>query len=278
MGLKITTLVENSLGENLALQAAHGLSFLIEEDDKSFLFDLGQHDLVVKNAAELGFDLSLISKVIISHNHYDHGGGLKDLINNFGPQEIIVHKDFFEEKYGIRKIKMEYLGINYTSKSLLRTGSKIQEISDDITYISDNIFIAANFKRKSSFEEVNKRFYIKRDNELVLDEFNDEIAVGIKSPKGLIILLGCSHPGVVNMLSSIIDRTGINDIYCILGGTHLVEGETERIDKTLQYIKDLDVDYLGISHCTGKKAEKIFKRELSNKFFHNSTGTTIEIM
>jgi len=277
MSIKITTLVENKLGENLALESAHGLSFLIENDDNVFLFDTAQHDLVIKNAKELGCDLSQLDNVIISHNHYDHGGGLNSLISTYGPQNIVVHKDFFKEKYGVKGIKKEYLGINYNKKKLLKTESNILEIVDDITYLSDNVFIAANFKRNTNFEKVNKRFYIKENEEMKIDYFEDEIAVGVETPKGLIILLGCSHPGVVNIISSIIEKRENDNIYCILGGTHLVEGGEERIYKTLDYIKSLDVDYLGFSHCTGKKAEKIFEQEMPNKFFHNNTGTTIQI-
>lgn len=277
MSIKITTLVENKLGENLALEAAHGLSFLIETNEQLFLFDTAQHDLVVKNAEELGYDLSQLEKVIISHNHYDHGGGLKSLISNYGSQNVVVHQDFFNKKYGIERIKQEYLGINYDRDTLIETGSEISEISKDITYITDNIFIAANFKRKTNFEKVNERFYIEKNGEMVLDYFRDEIALGIESPKGLIILLGCSHPGVVNMISSIIEKTGNDNIYCVLGGTHLVEGGEERIHKTLEYIKSLDVDYLGFSHCTGKETVKIFEQEMPNKFFNNNTGTTIQV-
>ncbi|MGM0500593.1 MAG: MBL fold metallo-hydrolase [Bacillota bacterium] len=277
MSIKITTLVENKTGENLALKSAHGLSFLIERDDELFLFDTAQHDLVVKNAKELGYDLSQLDKIIISHNHYDHGGGLKSLISNYGPQNIVVHEEFFNEKYGVEKIKQEYLGINYDRKTLVKTGSEISEISDDITYITENIFIAANFKRETNFEKVNKRFYIKDNGEMVLDYFRDEIALGIESSKGLIILLGCSHPGVVNIISSIIEKTDNENIHCILGGTHLIEGGEKRIYKTLDYIKSIDVDYLGFSHCTGEEAEKIFEQEMPNKFFHNNTGAEIEI-
>ena len=277
MSLKITTLVENSLGENLALQAAHGLSFLIEKNEKKYLFDVAQHDLAIKNARELGIDLSQLDKVIISHNHYDHGGGLKNLINTFGPQEIIVHKQFFKEKYGVDKVKMEYLGINYTEEKLLSTGSKIEKVKDDITYISEDIFIAANFNRRTNFEKANDRFYIKEGGELVVDQFQDEIALGIESAQGLIILLGCSHPGVVNMIKSITEKTGTSEVYAVLGGTHLVEGDEEQINKTIQYFKDLEVNYVGVSHCTGDKAAEQFKSVLPARFFANNTGTSIEV-
>lgn len=277
MDYKITTLVENKQGANPDLESIHGLSFLIEAKNKFYLFDTAQRDLVVKNAQKLGYDLQQLDKIIISHNHYDHGGGLKSLISNFGPQDIIVHQEFFKKKYSMRKSKKEYSGISYERDELLKTGSQLEEVTADIKYLTDNIFIAANFERKTDFEKINQRFYIRENNQMKLDYFKDEIVLGIESSKGLIILLGCSHPGIVNIISSIIEKTGNKQIYCVLGGTHLVGADKKRIYKTLDYIKRLEIDHLGFSHCTGEKAEKIFEKELPDSFFHNNTGTKIEI-
>ena len=277
MTVKITTLVEDNQGENKDLESVHGLSFLIEEDDNKYLFDLAQNDLTVKNAEKLGHDLSQLDKVIISHNHYDHAGGLKDLIANFGPQNIIIQQEFFKEKYFFNKGSYKNRGTEYSYDSLLKTGSNIEKISSDINYLSENVFTAANFERKTDFEKPNKHFYVKDKGQMRLDYFKDEIALGIKSPEGLIILLGCSHPGVVNIIASIIKRTGIDNIHCILGGTHLVKAGNERIEKTLKYIKSLDPDCLGLSHCTGQKAEEIFEKEMPQVFFHNHTGSVVEI-
>jgi 7,8-dihydropterin-6-yl-methyl-4-(beta-D-ribofuranosyl)aminobenzene 5'-phosphate synthase len=278
MSLKITTLVENEKGENSALYNAHGISFLIEDENDVFLFDTGQHDLFIKNAEELGLDLTRISNVIISHNHWDHTGGLRHLINKYGMQNIIVHETFFKEKFALEGIKLEYLGMNYNETSLLKTGSKLIKVTDDITYLNENVFIAGNFKKYNNYETINKRFYIKeKTGEFIVDEFKDEIAVGIKTNKGLVILLGCAHPGVINMIKHIICKTGIEDIYCVLGGTHLVEADDFRINKTIKVIKDMNIKYVGFSHCTGKKAISMFINELPNKFFTNNTGTSIEV-
>lgn len=276
MSIKITTLVENKKGKNKALETVHGLSFLIEKNNKQFLFDTAQGDLLIKNAAQLGLDLNQLEKVIISHNHYDHGGGLKSLITNFGPQNIVIHNEFFKEKYSISNSEPTYRSIDYNRKSLLKTGSSLEEITADIKYIGEGIFIAANFEYSNDFEKVNKRFYLKENGEMHLDYFKDEIALGIESSEALIILLGCSHPGAVNIISSIIERTG-KEIYAVLGGSHLVEAGEERISKTVDYFKELNLKYLGLSHCTGKKAEKIFAAEMPSQFFNNNTGSSLEI-
>lgn len=276
MSVKITTLVENSRGGNSALKSVHGLSFLIEKDNKFYLFDTAQGDLLVQNAKELGLDLNKLDRVIISHNHYDHGGGLKSLIANFGPQKIVVHKEFFKDKYSLKNSEKKYKSIDYDLKLLLKTDSTVKKIEADITYIDEGIFVAANFKRKNDFEKVNKRFYLQENDEMHLDYFKDEIALGIETPKGLIILLGCSHPGAVNIISAIIERTG-QDIYAVLGGTHLVEAGEDRIFNTLNYLKDLKLKYLGLSHCTGEKAEKIFAEQMPTEFFYNNTGSSLEV-
>lgn len=277
MSTKITTLVENKAGENRSLGTQHGLSYLIEKNSQLYLFDLGQNDLFLKNAKILGYDLSRVNKVFISHNHYDHGGGLRSLINSFTPRELFVHKDFFWKKYGVNSIKKEYLGSGITENALQNSGIKVKKISGKITYIDDGIFLAGDFVRETDFEKNNPRFYVKKGEEFTIDNFRDEIAVGIETPGGLILLLGCSHPGVVNMVRSTLKTTGKDKIYAILGGTHLVEGGEKRINETLNYFQSLDVDHLGFSHCTGEKAEKLFAEKMTEKFFYNNTGSMIEV-
>lgn len=277
MSLKITTLVEDSRGENLTLKNIHGLAFYVESEEKRIFFDTGQKDYVIHNANMLGLDLSKIDEIIISHNHYDHGGGLKHLINKYGPQKIIVHEKFFREKYAIKNNTFKYSGSGINEEEIRKRKCKIKKIKNNITFLSDNFFIAANFLRYNDFEKENQHFVIKKDNDYEVDRFEDEIALGIKSTKGLVIILGCSHPGPVNIINHIIKETGITDIYMILGGTHLIGGDERRIINTIEHLKKFNIDYLGLSHCTGKKAEKYLNKEFPDKFFSNHTGYSIII-
>ena len=141
--------------------------------------------------------------------------------------------------------------------------------------ITDNIYVFSNFEKTYNFETLNPNMIIKEDENYVIDSFKDEIVLGIDTEKGLLILLGCSHPGILNIVSTIAKRTD-KKIYGILGGTHLIEADEIRINKTIDVLKDLDIKLIGVSHCTGDKAIEMFRNNCDN-FFVNSTGTILNL-
>lgn len=287
--MKITTIIENSLGENKSLINEHGLSFFIEDNDKNILFDTGKSGNFVENAKKLNIDLNKTNYLVLSHAHYDHCGGVKTFLNSFTAKpELFVSTNFFKNsnKYhhsvGNQKLdfasdnnEYNYIGINFDETFIKNKNLNINYVCQDIINITDNIYIFSNFEETYKFESLNPNMIIKENENYVIDSFNDEIVLGIDTEKGILILLGCSHPGILNIVSTIAKRTN-KKIYGILGGTHLIEADETRINKTIDVLKALDIKLIGVSHCTGNKAIEMFKSNCDN-FFVNSTGTILNL-
>ncbi|QZY54429.1 MBL fold metallo-hydrolase [Crassaminicella profunda] len=276
MSIRITTLIENIRGEHLGLECEHGISFYIKTDDTAVLFDTGKSNKFIKNAEELGIDLTKVEHVVLSHGHYDHTGGFKYLVEKIGNSfDFHISKDFFDKKYGFNGLAYQFLGSNFDKRYLRKNDINTEYVTDDMVEISKGIYLFSNFKQVYEYEKINPRFYKENNNKLVVDRFEDEIVVAIETNKGLLVILGCSHPGVVNILEAIINRTG-KTIYGIVGGTHLVEADNQRIVHTLEYFEEKKIKLLGICHCTGERAIKELKK-FKEQFFYNSTGTSIII-
>lgn len=275
--IKITTLIENSVKEKSLLHSEHGLSFYIQADDINILFDTGQSGSFVENADKLNVDLKKIDYVVLSHGHYDHTGGFKRLVkekeNSF---QLITGEKFFNNKYKYDGIKYTCIGNSFDEKYLEENKISIKYINEDTFNISDNISVASNFERKTDFEKIKDRFIIKVDNNYKKDDFSDEIVLAVKLQQGLLVVLGCSHVGIVNILETLIERTDM-PIYGIIGGTHLVEADDFRVDETIKYLREKDIKLIGVSHCTGEKAVEKLKDNFKDRFLEVNTGEIIEI-
>jgi len=276
MVLKITTLIENKPGINSELYYEHGLSLYIEAGKIKILFDTGQSGDFVKNAELLKVDLSKLDYVLLSHGHYDHSGGFKKFANKFKePYKLIVGKDFFNSKYkSIDEEIYKYNGNSFDESFIDKNNILINYIKEDIYYISENIMVFSNFKSSNDFELLNQKFRIKHNEKYILDKFQDEIALAIKVDKGLVVIVGCSHVGIVNILETVMKRTNM-PIYGVIGGTHLVEADSFRLNKTIDFFKENDIKILRMSHCTGEKAVERIKLEFGERFKYNNTGNVI---
>jgi len=279
MQAKITTLIENSLGENLALQNEHGLSFFIETWGDMFppariLFDTGQSKSFIDNAGLLNIDLTKTDKVVLSHGHYDHSGGFKDFVRSFGRSyQLFTGTDFFNPKYASNNGAWEFLGNNFDRDYLEKEEINFTFVTEDKLEIAPGVYIVTNFPRTTEFEKPNERFYTFDGTDYHLDLFTDEVIIVLSTCTGLMMMLGCSHPGLVNILETVKARFD-QPMHCIIGGTHLVEADNLRLDRTIEYLEGLHVPLLGISHCTGDAAIRRLQ-ETEKRFFLNATGTSM---
>lgn len=278
MNLKIITLIEDTPGSS-KLYYEHGLSLYIEAGDIKILFDTGQSGNFIKNAEHLNIDLKNLNYVILSHGHYDHSGGFKKFTDKVKtPYKLIAGKGFFNKKYKLdEEGTYRYIGNPFDDEFINESNIQMKYIDESIYYITENIMLFSDFKRNNDFETINKKFQLKQNGKYIIDDFLDEIVLGIKTDKGLIVIVGCSHPGIVNILEAITERTGMM-IYGIVGGTHLLNSDNLRLSRTISFLKEKNIQIIGMCHCTGEKAVEEMERKFKNEFIHNHTGRIIEVI
>lgn len=275
--MKVTTLIENELGNRTDLYNEHGISVYIEAKGKNILFDTGKSGNFINNAKKLHIDLKDLDTVIISHSHYDHSGGFKRLTKEMKfKSELILGAEFFNKKYSKRRSKQhEYTGSPFDEQFLNNQNIDTRYIKEDMVEISEDILVFSNFDKDEEFENTNYVMYIEKNGEYIKDEFNDEISLAVKTDKGLVVVVGCSHVGIVNILNTIINRTG-EKIYALIGGTHMVREDDEKINKIIDYLSEKDIKVIGACHCTGKQGLTMLAQQLGDNFIPNNTGDILE--
>ena len=271
MQLKITTLCENT-ASGPGIVAEWGWSIFIESDDLNVLFDTGAGIAAVRNADKLGIDLNAIDKIVLSHAHSDHTGGLRDILTKTGGREVIAHPAIWISKYSMQNDdkKAVYRGIPFAREEL----EKFAEFNLDKkpVRISENILTTGEIPRLTDYETIESHFYTKQKDALQPDNFPDDLALICQTDKGLVIVLGCAHRGIINTVQHARKITGVDIVHMVIGGTHLYPKNDEQIDKTIQALKELNVRKIGVSHCTGFKAAMKFAEAFGDRFFMNNAG------
>ncbi len=277
MKIKLTTLSENTAGR-VGLLAEWGLSILIELDNYKVLLDTGLGISAAYNAVMLGIDLSKVDKLVISHGHRDHTGGLRHVMDTMRRQvEIIAHPDIWAPKYSRTFGQAEqYAGIPFNRDMLESLGASFR-LTCEPTWITDNIVTTGEIPMDTSYEKIDPELFVKEDGELRPDPLKDDLALIIKTVMGLIVILGCAHRGMINTLHHARRITGEERIYMVIGGTHLIRASREQLDLTIVELKELGVQKIGVCHCTGLPATAVLFQEFGDSFFFNNTGRITSI-
>ena len=276
--LKITTLSENT-ADNLDLLAEWGLSILVETGDINILMDTGQTISVGHNAEKLGIDLHKVDKIVLSHGHTDHTGGLMNVLELMGKKiEIVAHPDVLDAKYsGKQENKRKNVALPFSLQQMEKLGAKFK-LSRKPVKLTPYIMTTGEVPMITDFEAIDPdRFFVKEDSTWYPDELKDDLALIINTKPGLIVVLGCGHRGVINTLYHAQKLTGRKEIRMVIGGCHLINSSAERVYRTIAALKDLNVQKVGVSHCTGLEASAIMAQELGDRFFYNNACTRIDI-
>ena len=277
MKARITVLCENSVGPLSGTIGEHGFSALIEQEGAApLLFDTGQGLTLLNNARRMNKDLSLVKQVVISHGHYDHAGGLRPLLEECGPKLVFGHTEIFKPRFRVKDTAECYpIGIPASREELEAVGASF-DLSNEFRKIAPGIYLTGQVPRVTDFEIGDQGLYCDCSGHEA-DNTPDDQSLLLETEKGLVLLLGCCHSGLINTLEHVANKTGSRDVYAVIGGTHLGFCAQEQLTSTVAALRGMGIKKLAASHCTGFAASARLLREFPKEFQVAMVGYTLEV-
>ncbi|THB70212.1 MAG: MBL fold metallo-hydrolase [Gammaproteobacteria bacterium] len=274
-GISLKIVVDNNASDGYLSE--HGFSVLIDDGNQKILFDCGQGDAFKHNLAKFKVPLSQINKLILSHGHYDHTGSIDEIVSQSKAIDIYAHPDIFETRYSIHP-GVEARDISIKQQQLEAIHSLPDEqkiISTDMVQVSEKVFITGEIPRNNTYEDTGGPFYLDKQKEAV-DIIYDDQSVCMDTDKGLVILTGCCHSGIVNTMDHVKALFSKN-IYMVIGGLHLVNATQERISRTIEVFGNFGVAKIVPCHCTGDNAIRLMQLEMGEMLQLGYAGMEINI-
>ena len=274
--LRVTVLVENRAGrEDVSAEA--GLSLWVEAAGLRLLFDTGESDAFLSNARVLGVSVEEADVLVLSHGHGDHSGGIASLAAaGLGPAAYL-HPAAVLPRYGRAQVPPHPL-IGMPAASVAWVGVMADRVTWTVgpTQIGTRLGVTGAIPRKTDFEDTGGPFFLDPECRKP-DILPDDQAVWVETSKGIVVLLGCAHAGVVNTLDYIASLLGTSRFHAVIGGTHLVRAGEERLRRTAEALERYDLAIVAPCHCTGGPALSYFKSRFADTFLSLATGDVLEL-
>ena len=279
MKTRITVLCENTVGKLVGL-GEHGFSAFIETDRGNYLFDTGTGRSVVENSLALGKDLRSVRKIFLSHGHYDHSGGLAEVLKLRGEVDVHAHPHVFLDRKAVHKEdgkdKIKFVGLPYKRGYLETLGARFI-LKTDFHPVEEGMFLTGEVPRVTPFEKPSTTLFTEINGNTAQDVFPDDQALILDTDKGLILVLGCAHAGMINTVQHVIQKTGKEKFFAILGGTHLDFMDPEQLEESIHVLKKMDLARISVCHCTGMRAAFRLQQEFGDRFTYGCVGGVIEV-
>jgi 7,8-dihydropterin-6-yl-methyl-4-(beta-D-ribofuranosyl)aminobenzene 5'-phosphate synthase len=278
--MKISMLIDDKRSSRF-LKKEHGLSLYIETVGRKILFDTGSTGTFIDNAAKMEINLKDIDLAVISHAHKDHSGGLMKFLELNNQARVLMRSEAIQQYY----IKLLCLTKNISAPAEIFTKYRNRVcFIDNFTELGDNIFVVTNFIRRYPLLRSSKNLLVRNDRDFVRDNFEHELALVINNDGKLVIICGCSHNGIENMIEAVIEYFPGIPIGAVIGGFHLMDFPKNVIQESKEDIivigkrlGNYKIDNIYTCHCTGNRAFGILKEVLGNKIDYFYTGMHVEL-
>ena len=276
MSIQITILCENTVGPSLSTIGEHGFAVFLETPTGNYLFDTGQGPTILKNAKHLNKNLTSLQKIFLSHGHYDHTGGLQQVLKIKNPLEVCAHSRIFDKKYARLKnngrTSEKYIGMQHTKDYYEKRGANFT-LNRFFTKAGKNIYLTGEIPRVTPFEKGDERLLVHDNGHVMPDPLFDDQALVARTKQGLTVILGCAHSGLINTIQYVLDHFKGEPLHAIIGGTHLGFLTEDQLNSTISDLRNRDFQILGVSHCTGLKAASRLFQEFQQKCYFATVGT-----
>ncbi|MBM4331727.1 MAG: MBL fold metallo-hydrolase [Deltaproteobacteria bacterium] len=278
MKARITIICENSVSIKGGI-GEHGFAAYLETERGNYLFDTGRGEGLIPNLLKFDKDPLSIQKIFLSHGHQDHTGGLASILELLGGVEVLAHPDLFSNRYHIsrkdgKEIK-RFVGLKFQRAYLESLGGRFI-LEKSFREVSREMYLTGEVPRKTPFEKGDANLFAESQGKLIPDPFLDDQSLIIDSPKGLVLVLGCAHAGMVNIIKHAMEKTGTDRVHAVIGGTHLDFASSPQVEETITALKEYKVEKVGVSHCTGLKAASRLFAEFGENFFFGRVGEVLE--
>ena len=262
--------------------AEHGLSLLIDADEERFIMDFGLTDFgLMYNMEVLGVDPDSISLGILSHGHHDHLGALFPFLEKRkGPFPLYLHKDaFLERRYFSLPSGEGFYFPRVQKERMEQYGAQVMILEGSELILGERCFVSGEIPRVTEFERGLPGAYYEVGGERFKDQLRDDMSIYLRvEDKGLVVVSGCAHSGIVNSVLYGMKLTGIEKIYAILGGFHLTgPAMTETLPKTLDHLKEFSPQVICPMHCTGWESQRRLRELFGDRFILSSVGSVINL-
>ncbi|RLE25301.1 MAG: MBL fold metallo-hydrolase [Acidobacteria bacterium] len=282
--MRVSVLVENSgLEDRDDLSPEFGLSLHIENSGHTILFDCGTSGVFADNAEKMGIDLEAVDVAVLSHHHFDHGGGLARFLEINNDAKIYLracpdHGHTFKA-FGFLK---RFIGIDV---DLLERQADRFVLIEEPLEINPGVVLLTNLSGTHPRPKGNDYLWVERDGRLIHDPFDHELEMVIKEEDGMTVFTGCSHSGVLNMVDAAIARFPEEPVKAVFGGFHLIgnpllksmAGTRSEVEAIGREMLDRNITTVFSGHCTGEKAFSVLKSVMGETLQSFSTGSTAEV-
>lgn len=279
----LTTLVENTCLRS-DLRGEHGLSLhLCRHDGSCGLFDVGSSARFSENAQTLGVDLAAVDWLVLSHHHRDHGGGL-DVFFRRNTHAPVFLRASASSQLLARDASGQTRSIGLRPKLMRRFASRIQTLHLN-TEVCQGVFALTQIPHHTPQPEGNRHLFCVRDERIHPDDFDHELVLVVREPQGLVVLTGCGHHGILNMLDAVSAHMPNETILAVIGGFHLVTSRHDdacamspaALDQLARTLAESPVQRFITGHCTGAPAFKRLQQTLGSRIQALHTGQRITI-
>jgi 7,8-dihydropterin-6-yl-methyl-4-(beta-D-ribofuranosyl)aminobenzene 5'-phosphate synthase len=269
------------------LLAEHGLSMLVEvtgdSEQHAVLMDFGVSQIGVPHNIEvLEINLDNVDAFVVSHGHRDHVGSISEILNSLQrkPRPVVVHPDAcLSTRFHLFPDGTQ-VPIPCLEKGLIEeTGNESIDGRSSVLLANEYVLALGEIPRMNDFEKGMPSAYYEKEGKIVKDDILDDKGIVLHiEDKGLVVLTGCGHSGVINTIRYAQELTGVEKVYCVMGGFHLIGNVGEAvIERTVEEMKKIDPDVIVPAHCTGLKASHEFEKAFPQAFVLNAVGTTIHL-
>jgi 7,8-dihydropterin-6-yl-methyl-4-(beta-D-ribofuranosyl)aminobenzene 5'-phosphate synthase len=271
----VQILCDNNIGR-IDFLGEHGFAALIEHDDKTYLFDTGQGHALPHNVQSGGFALESIEAILLSHGHFDHTGGLPWVLAQTGAKKIIAHPAVFAKHMARLSpdpaVAPLYIGPPQTQEAFEAAGA-IFDFREETGAVAPGFHFITGYARQPEQTPGDRQLVLPQGEEHVPDPIAEDANLLLETPSGPVLVLGCAHGGVLNILDHVKATFGITRLHAILGGTHLMFYAPEQIQAAIEAFEAFDVKVVGVSHCTGPQAAMTLAQHFGDRFQQAAAGS-----